>query len=64
MNDFINDTQAYILARQFNFMDSKTVKYEPDDNRQGSPRVMRLCDWRSHSRVLIKYTPDDLPPPE
>lgn len=59
-----NKKEAYILAHNYNFAPLPDGLYEIDDCIDPNHRWIRLAYPNRSTRILLKYDPNELPPPE
>ena len=53
---------AWVLARDYNNMDTEAVVYEEWDYAPDNHHL-RLSDWHQHHNCLFAFDPNGLPPP-
>lgn len=60
---YASDQEAFIIARQYNFLDADDSFYE-HLTLDGDLRMLRLASIPARSNILIKYNKNELDPPE
>lgn len=55
--------EAYIIGRTQGLLTQDNAMFEPDRKQYLPTRIMILANKSDHSNCLVKYNPDELPPP-
>jgi len=63
MNE-LNQTQAHILAIDYNLMPMAAGKCEPDRHQRAASRFMILAHWFDATNILVKYKQSELVIPD
>jgi len=58
------DEQAYVIARNYTFATRAGGCFEIGDCEEPDEEWIRLAYGDNVTRVLLKYKPDELPPPK